>query len=172
MEIFCAKDSSGCMQEDIRLMLLRMDEIGLLMEFPEGFYQMEDEKRRRCYPWKGRPDIILENSDGVRLTGQKTGQKIEVSEIVPAVEAARELTENNFPQYSFSPVYLHERGELPIGWFQMKMSDREMEHIKVFSVIHKEMIMTTFTYPSAEEIKWKSMILYSFGTWRESHGEN
>lgn len=133
---------------------------------------MEDEKQRRCYPWKGRPDIILENHDGVQVTGQATGQEVKISEIVSAIETVRKMTKDTFQQYSFSPVYLCEKGELPVGWFRMKMQDRGMEHIKAFSIIDNEMIMLTFTYPGAEEIKWKSMILYSFGTWREFHGEN
>lgn len=172
MEIFCMKESNGCMQESILLTVLKMDAIGLQMKFLEGFYQMEDERKRRCYPWKGRPDIILENLEGVQVTGQATGQEMKMSELVPAVEAARELAENNFPQYSFSPVYLCAKGELSVGWFQINMKDREIEHIKAFSVINDEMIMLTFTYPDTEAIKWKSIILHSFGTWRAFHGEN
>lgn len=170
MEIFCVKESSGCIQESILLTILELDIIGLQMKFPEGFYQMEEEKSRRCYPWKGRPDIILENCDGVQVTGQTTGQEMKKSDIVPAVEAARKLAENTFPQYSFSPVYLCEKGELPVGWFRIKMPDRKEQHIKAFSVMQDEMILLTFTYPDTEEIKWKSLILYSFGTWGKLHG--
>lgn len=97
---------------------------------------------------------------------------MKVAELVPAVEAARELAENTFPQYGFSPVYLCEKREFPVGWFQVSIPDRETEHIKAFSVIHDEMMMLTFTYPSAEKIKWKSIILYSFGTWRDFYGKN
>ena len=160
------------MQENVSLTLLEMDTIGLQMKFPEGFYQMEDGKKSKCYPWKGRPDIILENHEDVQVTGQATGQEMKISEIAPAVEAARELAENTFPQYCFSPVYLCEKGELPVGWFRVKMPDREIVHIKAFSVINDEMVMLTFTYPDTEEIKWKSIILYCFGTWEEFHGEN
>lgn len=172
MEIFCAKDSSGCIQEDIRLTVLRMDEIGLQMEFPEGFYQMEEEKRRRFYPGKERPRIILENPDGVQVTGQAAGLKMKREELVSAVEAAREMAADTFPQYRFSPVYLQERGELSAGWFRMRMPDRKTEHIKAFGVVRDKLVMVTFTYPEAEEIKWKSLILYSLGTWREVHGES
>ena len=172
MEIFCMKESSGCTQETILFTDLEMKAIGLQMKFPEGFYQMEEGKQRRCYPWKGRPDIILENHEGVQVTGQATGQGMKIPEIVQAVEAARELAKNTFPQYIFTPVYLNEKGELPIGWFRIKMPDREVGHIKAFSAIHDEMVMLTYTYPDAEEIKWKSIILYSLGTWRELHGED
>lgn len=170
MEVFCTKESSGCIQESILFATLEMDTIGLQMKFPEGFYRMEDGKRHRYYPWKGRPDMVWENHEGVQVTGQAAGQKVKISEIVPAAEAARKMTENIFPQYRFSPVYLCETGELPIGWFRMQMQDRGMEHIKAFTVIDHEMVMLTFTYPDAEEIKWKSIILSSFGTWREFHG--
>lgn len=172
MEIFCAKDSSGCTQEDIRLTILRMEEIGLQMEFSEGFYQMEEEKRSRFYPGKEQPKIILENLDGVQITGQTAGQRMKRDELMPAVEAARKLSENDFPQYWFSPVYWKEGEELSVGWFQMRMADRGIEHIKAFCVVRDEMLMVTFTYPEAENIKWKSLILYSLATWRNVHGEN
>ncbi len=77
---------------------------------------------------------------------------MKISEIASAVEAARKLAENTFPQYSFSPVYLCKKGELPVGWFQIKMQDRGMEHIKAFSIVDDEMIMLTFTYPNVEEM--------------------
>lgn len=173
MEIFCAKDSSGCIQEDIRLTILRMEKIGLQMEFPEGFYQMEEERKRRFYPGKERPKIVLENPDGVQITGQAVGQKImRREELMPAAEAARELAVSTFPQYRFSPAYLQERGEVSVGWFRMQMPDRKTEHIKAFGVVQDEIVMVTFTYPEAENIKWKSLILYSLGTWRKVHGEN
>lgn len=172
MEIFCAKDSSGCIQEDIRLAILRMEKIGLQMEFPEGFFQMEEGRKRRFYPGKEQPEIVLENSDGVQVTGQATGQEMKREELVSAVETARELATNTFPQYWFSPVYLQERGEFSVGWFQMRMPDRKTEHIKAFGVVQDEMVMVTVTYPEAENIKWRSLILYSLGTWREVRGEN
>ncbi len=91
MEIFCVKESSGCIQESILLTILELDIIGLQMKFPEGFYQMEEEKSRRCYPWKGRPDIILENCDGVQVTGQTNGQEIEIFFSEPWEEKTGEL---------------------------------------------------------------------------------
>lgn len=172
MEIFCAKDSSGCIQEDTRLAILRMEKIGLQMEFPEGFFQMEEGRKRRFYSGKEQPEIVLENPDGVQVTGQATGQEMKREELVSAVETARELATNTFPQYWFSPVYLQERGEFSVGWFQMRMPDRKTEHIKAFGVVHDEMVMVTVTYPEAENIKWRSLILYSLGTWREVRGEN
>lgn len=172
MEIFCAKDSSGCIQEDTRLAILRMEKIGLQMEFPEGFFQMEEGRKRRFYPGKEQPEIVLENPDGVQVTGQATGQEMKREELVSAVETARELAANTFPQYWFSPVYLQERGEFSVGWFQMRMPDRKTEHIKAFGVVQDEMVMVTVTYPEAENIKWRSLILYSLGTWREVRGEN
>lgn len=172
MEIFCTKESNGCIQESISLTILKMEQIGLQMKFPEGFYQMEEEKRSRYYPWRGKPSIILENHNGVQMTGQATGQKMAVSEMIPAVESTKEMVKNTFPQYSFSPVYLCERGEIPVAWFQFKMPDKEMEHIKAFCVIQNEMDLVTFTYPCMEEIKWKSIILYSFGTWREIYEDS
>lgn len=95
-----------------------------------------------------------------------------VSEMIRAVESAKEMVKNTFPQYGFSPVYLCERGEIPVAWFQFKMPDKEMEHIKAFCVIRNEMDLVTFTYPCMEEIKWKSIILYSFGTWREIYEDS
>lgn len=172
MEIFCAKDSSGCIQEDIRLTLLKMEAIGLQMEFPEGFFQMEEVRKRRFYPGKEQPEIILENPDGVQVTGQAVGQKMNREELIPAVEAARELAASTFPQYRFSPVYQKEGEALSVGWFQMRMPDRETEHIKAFGVVQDEMVMVAFTYPEMESLKWKSLILYSLGTWRNVHGEN
>lgn len=152
--------------------ILKMEKIGLQMEFPEGFYQMEEERKRRFYPGKERPEIILENTDGVQVTGQAAGQKMKREELVTAVEAARELAANTFPQYRFSPVYQQEGRTLSVGWFQMRMPDRETEHIKAFGMVQDEMVMVTFTYPEAENIKWRSLILYSLGTWREVRGEN
>ncbi|MDD6626870.1 MAG: hypothetical protein PUF03_01305 [Lachnospiraceae bacterium] len=53
-----------------------------------------------------------------------------------------------------------------MGWFQMEMTDRESEHIKAVSVVEEHMLLVTFTYPVEQSLKWRSIIRYSFGTWK------
>lgn len=166
MKVFSTQESEGCSQESIILVPMKLDRLGLCLEFPEGFYPMEEEKQCRIYPWEGRPEVIWENNCGVQITGQMTGQKMRNGEIYNAALAVRELTESTFLKYRISPVYLDERGGLPVGWFQMEMTDRESEHIKAVSVISEHMILVTFTYPSEQSLKWRSIIRHSFGTWR------
>ncbi len=67
MNQFCAEESESCLQNSIQFVSVNLDKIGLQLELPEGFFQMEEDKQHRFYPRKGRPEIILENSDGVQI---------------------------------------------------------------------------------------------------------
>lgn len=172
MGIFCTTQSEGCLQDSISFIAVEMNALSLQLELPEGFGQMEEERMCMFYPRTGRPDIVLENDSGVLITGQSIGQKIKAEEIWSAAQALQELTEEIFPRYSMSPVYLCREGQLPVGWFRMEMADKQSEHIKALSVIKEHVVLLAFTYPAAEAIKWKSVLRHSFGTWREVHGEN
>lgn len=68
MEQFCMEESEGCTQESIWFIPMSLDGIGLVLELPEGFYQMEEDRQHRYYPRKGRPEIILENGSGAQIT--------------------------------------------------------------------------------------------------------
>lgn len=172
MGIFCTSQSEGCLQESISFVTVEMRALSLQLELPEGFSQMKEEKECMLYPRTGRPDIVLEDGSGVLITGQSIRQKIKAEEIWSAAQALQELTEEIFPRYSMSPVYLCREGQLPVGWFRMEMADKQTEHIKALSVTKEQMVLLAFTYPVADAIKWKSVLRHSFGTWREVHGEN
>ncbi|MDE6364003.1 MAG: hypothetical protein K2L86_07020 [Lachnospiraceae bacterium] len=129
---------------------------------------MEEEKQIRCYPWKGRPEFILENCSGVQVTAQETGQKMENVQMRSAAEAVCSMTRELFPRYKFSPVYLCGEGSLPVGWFRMELPETGTEHIKALSMIKEQMILLTFTYPDRESVKWRSIIRESFRTLKES----
>ncbi len=95
---------------------------------------MEEEKQFRRYPWKGRPEFILENCSGVQVTAQDTGQKMETVQIRSAAEAVCRMTRELFPRYKLSPVYLGGESRFPVGWFRMEMPEIETEHIKALSM--------------------------------------
>ena len=168
MNQFCTDESESCLQNSIRLVSVNLDKIGLQLELPEGFFPMEEDKQHRFYPRKGRPEIILENSDGIQITAQSFRQQIKSAQIRQAAEELCLSTKEMFPKYEISPVYLYTKGKLPIGWLLMKMSDSPTEHIKVLSLIKENVILLTITYPIKESIKWKSIIRQSFQTWKES----
>ena len=168
MEQFCMEESEGCTQESIRFIPTSLDRIGLQLELPEGFYQMEEDRQHRYYPRKGRPEIILENGSGVQITAQPLNQKVESARIRCAAEEVCLMTKEMFPRYETSPVYLCREGRLPAGWFQMEMTDTGTEHIKVLSTVKEHMILLTFTYPARESAKWRSIIRQSLRTFRES----
>lgn len=172
MNIFCMKESEGCRQESVRMMTLKLHELCMQMTFAEGFYPMEDEKKDRVYPWAEQPDVIWENNCGVQITGQMTEQKVRAEDFYSAVQSFRSLTETTFPDCSISPVHFDERGELSIGWFKMELANRELEHMKALSVIGERMVILTFTYPVAQSLKWRSILRYSLGTWRECYGQS
>lgn len=172
MGIFCTRQSEGCLQDSISFVTVELNTLSLQLELPEGFQRMEEERLCMFYPRTGRPDIVLEDSGGVQITGQSIGQKIKAEEVWSAAQALQELTEEIFPTYSISPVYLCREGSLPVGWFRMEMADQQTEHIKALSVIKEHMVLLTFTYPAAEAVKWKSILRYGFGTWREADGED
>lgn len=176
MEQFCMEESEGCSQENIRFVLLKPDKLGLQLELPEGFYPMPEDRQSRYYPRKGRPELILENNCGVQITMQLLKQQIKPDQIRSAAEELCLLTEELFPKYRLSPVYLCEEGKLPAGWFLMEMTDMGKEHIKAVSTVREEMILLTFTYPVKESIKWRSIIRQSFRTLDENgdmtDGEN
>lgn len=153
-------------EDSIRFVPVYLEPVGIWMELPEGFLAMEEDRRRRRYPRKGRPGMILENDSGVQITAQLLEEKAKAGRIYPAAEQLRLLTRELFPRYETSPVYLCEEGMLPIGWFRMEMPDMEAGHIKALSVVKEGMPMLTFTYPMKEAVKWECVIRQSFGTWR------
>ena len=168
MEQFCMEESEGCTQESIRFIPMSLDGIGLVLELPEGFYQMEEDRQHRYYPRKGRPEIILENGSGVQITAQPLNQKVESARIRFAAEEVCLLTKEMFPRYEISPVYLCREGKLPTGWFQMEMTDIKAEHIKALSTVKECLVLLTFTYPARASAKWRSIVRQSFRTFRES----
>ena len=168
MRQFCVEESEGCMQDNILFTPMDLGQTGLVLELPEGFSQMEEEKQFRRYPWKGRPEFILENCSGVQVTAQDTGQKMETVQIRSAAEAVCRMTRELFPRYKLSPVYLGGESRYPVGWFRMEMPEIEIEHIKALSMAKEHMILLTFTYPDRESVKWRSIIRESFRTLKES----
>lgn len=169
MERFCMEGSEGCSQEEILLETRDMKGLGLRLELPAGFGPMEEERQERLYPWEGRPAILWEKGT-VQLTGQRTGQRLERPGTWQAVWALQEMAGELFPEYGRSPAYLDERGTLPVGWFRMDMAERGEEHIKAVCAAGGKMVLVTFTYPAAAALQWRSIIRYSFGTWREEDG--
>ncbi len=74
-----------------------------------------------------------------------------------AVRAVCELTQKAFVQYKTSPLYLHEKSEIPVGWFRMSMKALKREHIKAVFSIENHMVLLTLTYPEEESIKWQAL---------------
>lgn len=156
-------DAEGCSQEQIGVFTWKDPEQRLSLALPEGFREMEEEKKEENYPMAERPEIIMEDERGkTQLTLQFLNKGMSREETGEAGQKICELTQDSFVQYQISPFYLYENGEIPVGWFRMSMKALKWEHIKAVFSINNHMALLTLTYPEEERIKWQVFIKYLF----------
>ena len=168
MKIWFDKEIEGCVQDLVRVVPWEWQEGEIRMELPEDFQEMPQERKEEYYPYENRPETILENTGGtVQLTLQFSDQEMKEEETRSAAEKVHELTEDAFPKYDMSPAYLYEGGKVPVGWFTVKMEDRESEHIKAVFSGGGKMVLLTMTYPENETMKWRPISRCIFASIRE-----
>ena len=171
MKIWFDYQTEGCVQDLVRAVSWEWQEGVIYMELPEDFQEMPKERREEYYPYENRPETILENRGGtVQFTLQFPGQEMKVEETRTAAEKVHELTEDAFPKYEMSPEYLYEEGQVPVGWFTVRMEDRESEHIKAVFSARGKMVLLTMTYPENETMKWRPVSRCIFASIREKEG--
>lgn len=129
----------------------------LMLELPEGFHEMEKERREGNYPLFERPEIILEDEEEkVQLTLQFFDKPMKKEDTKEAVWQIYVLMKEFFMQYPKSPVYLNENDGIPVGWFMMHMNNMGKEHMKAVFPIKGKMTLLTLTYPEKESVKWRA----------------
>lgn len=150
--------------------MLEMIDGSLTIKIPEELQSMTEEMRERCYPYEERPELIWSDADGqVQMTFQSIEKKLTAQETGQAAESMREYTESVYPNDEILPVHLYLDGEIPVGWFviKMNMGTEEKRHVKsVFSVC-KKMCILTLTYPEQEHLKWEVIIKNVFAKLQE-----
>ncbi|MBD5547930.1 MAG: hypothetical protein HDQ97_11110 [Lachnospiraceae bacterium] len=157
------KETEGGMQNALHLVTWKLPDKQFVLELPEGFAEIDEEKKEENYPLSDRPEIILEDEQGeVQLTLQFFYKVMKTDETKGVTEQIHELMENTYVQYPSSQVYLDKNGEIPIGWFLMRMSDLKKEHIKAVFSIKRHMALLTLTYPEEESWKWRAIKDYIF----------
>lgn len=163
------RETQNSGQDTLNLVTWEFHDKQLILELPEGFAQLEDEKREECYPSSDRPEIILENEQGsVQLTLHFLKKEMKKEDTQNVIWQIRELTDNTYVQYQNTPSYLHSDGEIPVGWFLMYMRDIKKEHIKAIFSVNKHMVLLTLTYPEEENWKWRIVKEYIFTSIKEA----
>lgn len=167
------RETEGAVQEQIRMVSWQPPEGKLMMELPEGFREMEADRRESCYPLGNRPEIILEyEQEEAQITLQFFDRKMLREEVVAAAEQVRKTTEKTFVQYECMPVHLWEEGKNRVGWFLMGLKDRKQEHIKAVFSLKGCMTLLTVTYPEENKTKWNALCRLMFESIKEceDHG--
>ena len=166
------KETEGCGQDDLQLSMWELHDKQLVIELPEGFEEMDEERKEENYPLSGRPEMIVEDGEGkVQITFQFFQKVMGTEETRDVTDQIRELMESAYVQYQTSQIYLDTDGEIPVGWFLMHMNDIEKEHIKAVFSIKKHMVLLTLTYPIEENWKWRVAKDYIFASIKEgNHG--
>lgn len=166
-EIF-DRETEGSIQDTLKLFTWESPDKQLVLELPEGFAQLEEEKREESYPSSDRPEIIMENVQGrVQLTLKFFQKVMKKEDTGDTIKEIRKLTENTYVQYPNTPSYLYANSEIPVGWFLMYMKDIKKEHVKAVFSINKQMVLLTLTYPEEENWKWRTVRDYIFASIRE-----
>lgn len=166
-EIF-DRETEGSIQDTLKLFTWESPDKQLVLELPEGFAQLEAEKREESYPSSDRPEIILENVQGKAQLTLKFFRKVMKKEDTgDVIREIRKLTENTYVQYPNTPSYLYANSEIPVGWFLMYMKDIKKEHIKAVFSINRQMVLLTLTYLEKENWKWRTVRDYIFASIKE-----
>ncbi len=162
--LFC-QDTEGCFQDSVSVVLWNTPGGTLTMELPEEFLEMTEENREENYPYADRPEIILEDIlEDAQITVQFFEKELKETEIWDAVSQVLELTEETYPEYKASPVYLYEGGFIPIGWFLLTMEEMKKEHVKAVFSVEGKMTLFTLTYPIEKNFKWRPLFKYIFSS--------
>ena len=137
----------------------------LVGQFPEELQPMSMDMREMYYPYNERPAMIWADTSGkIQVTFQAIEKKMTPPETASAAEAIREYTERLYPREEILPVHLYREGEIPVGWFVMKLEiNREQQrHVKAVLSVYNKMCILTLTYPEPEHLKWEIVLKNMF----------
>lgn len=149
-------EAEETVQAMVRMVSWQPPEEAVVMDLPEGFTHMEDQRREEYFPLADRPEVILEyGEEDAQITLQIFDRRMKEEEAEAAARQVLKVVEERFVQYPCSPVYLETGGEIMAGWFSMKMKDIGREHVKAVFSIKGHMALLTFTYPEEACAKWR-----------------
>lgn len=161
MKLIFDKDEEGSMQDTIGVSSWEAQNGSISLELPEGFADMEEEKKKANYPYEGRPEIILEDEGtNTHITLQFMNKELKAADTLQAAAQVCELTKSAFPRYKTSPEYLLETQGVSVGWFLLYMDDMEREHIKAVFSVENRLALFTMTYPEADRCKGRTVFKY------------
>lgn len=163
MKTIFYRDTEGCDQDQVNVFIWKDPKERISFILPEGFREMEEEKKEENYPMSERPEVILEDELGrIQVTLQFLDKAMSREETNEAARQVYELAQSSFAQCRISSVYLYEKGEIPVGWFLMSIKTLKCEHIKAVFSIDNHMALLTLTYPEEERMKWHVFIKHLF----------
>lgn len=169
MQTLFYEDTKGCSQDTVITAQREFSEGKLKIELPAELKEMDDERRAEFYPYEERPDLIFEDEEKlVQVTLQFFDEKMEKEDTYRTILKMQDLIEDAFPKYRQSPAYLFKKGQIPAGWFLMKMEDRQMEHVKIIFSIKGKMVLLTVTYPETDRAKWRVLIRFMMASVKEA----
>lgn len=155
----------GCIQDSVQAVRWKESGERFMLELPQGFHEMTDEKKKAFYPFDNRPEVILEeDGDGAQFTFQFLDKKLKGEDIRKAIGQVRKLTEDTFPEYKVTEEHLNMEGEIIVGWFCVQMERLGKEHMKAVFSVESQMALLTMTYPEEKEIKWRAVVRHMFRT--------
>ncbi len=164
MRVLFESEIEGSIQKEVKMEVWREPEGLWQMEIPSGFVPADEERKRQYFPYDYPPETVLfHEEEDAWITVQLLQKEMKSEETLAAMEKIRKLSEDTWPQYEYTPIFLLEEGKFPAAWFAMTMEDEEKEHLKaVFSPGMKpdRMALLTFTYPQESSHKWRSVFGY------------
>lgn len=165
MKLLFDKEAEGSIQDTVRVFRWETPDGRVSIELPESVSDMQEEKKESNYPYKDRPEIILEDEDSdMQITIQFLEKEMKEEDTRVAAQKVCKLTRAVFPQYKSSPVYVCDEDDITIGWFLLYMEDMGREHVKAVFSVDKKMVLLTMTYPEEDNYKWRPIIKYIFAS--------
>lgn len=168
MQVLYEQETGNTMQSMVKMSKWTMPNEKFSLQLPESFVQMNEVGQKENYPYRNRPEIILEErNSGVQITFQILDKEMKRADTEEAAAQMREQVKKAFPKYQCSIPYMLIAGELPVGWFVLEMEDRKKEHIKAIFSIENKLVLFTVTYWSREKEKWYFLFRYILASLKE-----
>lgn len=105
MNVIFHSDVEGCSQEQVSVYTWKDPQERLSLVLPEGFHEMEEEKKEENYSMTERPEFVMRDKQGnTQFTLQFLNKVMSREETGEAIRKICELTQNSFVQYQTSPL--------------------------------------------------------------------